>query len=75
MRRALCPLRFAVTSEGNREANSFLSSKGGLYYPLVEKDVRDGWGRGFPLFEKFHILDPTEKQEGPHSLLWLGLEG
>lgn len=32
-------LRFILF--GNREANGFLSSKGGLYYPLVGKGLRD----------------------------------
>ena len=42
IRRALCALRVVVKSGGSREANGFLSSKGGLYYLLVGKDVHDG---------------------------------
>ncbi len=61
MRRTVCPLCFGVTSGGNREATGFLSLEDGLYYPLIEKDARDGWGRESPLFEKFHIPDPREK--------------
>jgi hypothetical protein len=35
-----------------------------LYYLQVGKGVHDGQGRGFALFEKCHIPDPREKQEG-----------
>jgi hypothetical protein len=55
------PYAPCVIYSGNREANDFLASKGGLYYHPVERDVRDEWGRGFPPFGKCHILHPREK--------------